>query len=215
MTEAQRIKRNLTRHLWRLANPERWAAILVRHKAKHPDAAKIASRRYRERHPGKAQAAARHHYLRNREAVAARGKAWRLAHPERCREYTKVWQRQNVKQCSAYMKQYRNANPEWLRVWNRNLKLRRKGVPGQHRPHHVRLIYASQEGLCYYCSTQLLGVFQIDHMVPVARGGTNWPSNLCCACGACNQAKRAMTAEEFLALQESLSAALPMAGPGA
>ena len=40
----------------------------------------------------------------------------------------------------------------------------------------------------------------MDHMVPVARGGTNWPSNLCCACGVCNQAKRTKTAEEFLAV---------------
>ena len=178
MTAAERSKR------WRLANPERWAAVQAR---------------YHERHPGRAKAAARRHYERNREQVYERTKAGRLANPERHREYVRVCNRKNVKKRSAYMQAYRQANPEWFRVWNRNLKLRRKGVPGQHRPHQIRLIYESQAGLCYYCSSPLLGVFQVDHMVPVARGGTNWPSNLCCACGGCNQAKRTLTAEEFIA----------------
>lgn len=144
------------------------------------------------------RARSRQCYERNREAMNARSAAWRRAHPERSRDYVRASHKRHVKKRSAYMKAYRKANPEWLRVWNRNLKLRRRGVPGQHRPHQIRLIYESQAGLCYYCSAPLLETYQIDHMVPVSQGGTNWPNNLCCSCGDCNQAKRTMTAEEFL-----------------
>jgi 5-methylcytosine-specific restriction endonuclease McrA len=61
---------------------------------------------------------------------------------------------------------------------------------------------------CAYCtrSTQLtwtrrwpyFGGFHIDHIIPVARGGTNHPDNLTLACPTCNLEKYTMTAEEFL-----------------
>ena len=40
-------------------------------------------------------------------------------------------------------------------------------------------------------------------MVPLARGGTNWPDNLCLACDGCNLAKGTLTADEFLERQKA------------
>ena len=39
----------------------------------------------------------------------------------------------------------------------------------------------------------------IDHVLPISRGGRNQRSNLVAACKGCNQAKGAMTAEEYAA----------------
>lgn len=50
---------------------------------------------------------------------------------------------------------------------------------------------------CRFCSTDLLGGGHIDHLTPVARGGTNSPGNLTLCCEACNLAKTSKTRDEF------------------
>ena len=49
---------------------------------------------------------------------------------------------------------------------------------------------------CAYCGATNVPL-EIDHIVPVSRGGTDRVSNLTLACSACNQAKGNRTAEEF------------------
>ena len=49
---------------------------------------------------------------------------------------------------------------------------------------------------CAYCDTTDVPL-EIEHMVPVSRGGSNWVSNLTLACHACNQTKGKQTAREF------------------
>jgi 5-methylcytosine-specific restriction endonuclease McrA len=49
---------------------------------------------------------------------------------------------------------------------------------------------------CAYCGTTDVP-FEIDHLVPKSRHGSNRVSNLCLSCHACNQLKGDRTAEEF------------------
>jgi 5-methylcytosine-specific restriction endonuclease McrA len=53
--------------------------------------------------------------------------------------------------------------------------------------------YASK---CAYCSASDCE-FQIDHLTPVSKGGSDEITNLALACKACNQKKGAMTATAF------------------
>lgn len=59
------------------------------------------------------------------------------------------------------------------------------------------LISHRERGLCHYCGciVALPAVpnqdFDIDHMVPIASGGTNDPTNLVLSCPKCNNKKRA------------------------
>ena len=49
---------------------------------------------------------------------------------------------------------------------------------------------------CRYCGSND-GPFDIDHILAVANGGSNDPSNLCVACSTCNRSKGARTLEEL------------------
>lgn len=48
---------------------------------------------------------------------------------------------------------------------------------------------------CIYC--QATGPLALDHIVPVARGGSNHPSNLVAACRPCNSSKGSKLIEEW------------------
>ena len=52
-------------------------------------------------------------------------------------------------------------------------------------------VWDLSNGVCHYCGTTLhpLRDFTVDHVVPVARGGTNDPSNLVASCLLCNISK--------------------------
>lgn len=56
------------------------------------------------------------------------------------------------------------------------------------------------KGLCHYCGKKFKAAqLTMDHIVPVARGGTSTKGNVVPACRACNQTKKLATpAEEAL-----------------
>lgn len=62
---------------------------------------------------------------------------------------------------------------------------------------------------CAYCH-QESSQFEIDHIVPRSRGGSNRPSNLALACHHCNQEKGDRTAEEYGHPEVQAQAKLPL-----
>ncbi len=56
---------------------------------------------------------------------------------------------------------------------------------------------------CFYCG-KTVSDFEVEHMTPKARGGSNRIDNLTLSCHDCNQKKDTLTAEEFI--QQTLSA---------
>jgi len=61
----------------------------------------------------------------------------------------------------------------------------------------TRLQVIERDGAeCCYCGATE-GPFHVDHVVPVARGGTDDPANLVVACKACNLSKGAKPLEEW------------------
>jgi hypothetical protein len=59
-------------------------------------------------------------------------------------------------------------------------------------------IRARLKDKCFYCGTHLNNGGHIDHMVPLSKGGSNWPHNLTLACHTCNLDKHGKTAEAFV-----------------
>lgn len=52
---------------------------------------------------------------------------------------------------------------------------------------------------CRYCEAALHGGGELDHLTPVARGGSGKRGNITLACRDCNRAKLAKTLDEFIA----------------
>jgi CRISPR/Cas system Type II protein with McrA/HNH and RuvC-like nuclease domain len=51
-------------------------------------------------------------------------------------------------------------------------------------------IYKREGGRCFYCLGEIAELqFEIDHIYPRSKGGTDCPTNLVAACRACNNEK--------------------------
>ncbi|SRR5258708_15321739 len=68
-----------------------------------------------------------------------------------------------------------------------------KRAAGFHTTSDKQAIREEQQGRCYFCATELSidlrPLYCWDHVVPLERGGTNWPSNLALTCVTCNKIK--------------------------
>jgi 5-methylcytosine-specific restriction endonuclease McrA len=64
-------------------------------------------------------------------------------------------------------------------------------------PKAIQTLVQGREGrVCAYCGDEE-GPFEFDHIFPVARGGSDDPSNLTLACATCNRSKGAKTLREW------------------
>jgi len=61
-----------------------------------------------------------------------------------------------------------------------------------------RILNKVQSGKCAYCDGAPSYGLDIEHLVPVSRGGSDDITNLIGACGACNSSKADLTALEYL-----------------
>ncbi len=64
-----------------------------------------------------------------------------------------------------------------------------------------RMVLQRSASRCWYCG-EVLNVagkqsFEIDHVIPVSRGGSSDPDNLVASCRSCNGEKADMTLKEF------------------
>ena len=69
-----------------------------------------------------------------------------------------------------------------------------------------------QHGICAYCGTD--NRLEIEHMVPLKRGGSNDSGNLQVACRQCNKRKGIQTDEEFRHRYSALIPSEPRTPPG-
>lgn len=81
---------------------------------------------------------------------------------------------------------YRRKHPEHVRARN---KLRDRNA--------IKALLIEQGGHCGYCGITLHDDAEIDHIIPLSRGGTSEPDNLIACCRRCNMQKFTMTAAEW------------------
>ena len=73
------------------------------------------------------------------------------------------------------------------------------GLEGWHTIYDIEELWIEQLGRCVYCSTSISTYYEVDHITPVSRNGTNWAYNLQLLCKSCNCSKNNKNHEEYLA----------------
>jgi 5-methylcytosine-specific restriction endonuclease McrA len=127
----------------------------------------------------------------NRERKAAIMRAWRKANPERNRENNK----RSKAHCYAKSKlttiAWRRRNPDLVRIHYATKRAKRRKAEGKYTRRDELMLLERQRGRCANCGVACAKRYHIDHVIPLAKGGSNWPSNLQILCPTCNSRKSA------------------------
>jgi 5-methylcytosine-specific restriction endonuclease McrA len=136
----------------------------------------------------------RSRYIERREQVLAAAKErYRrnpLASAERCRR----WFQENKARRYAYVSQWNAANAERVARYTANCHRNRqaqKRATGKHTTRDVNRQMAAQKRCCWWCSRKLNAKWEVDHRIPLSRGGSNGPENIVISCVPCNRRKGA------------------------
>jgi 5-methylcytosine-specific restriction endonuclease McrA len=146
------------------------------------------------------------------ERQRAYGREWMRRNPEKAREVVRRWSQRNRErrraakrlyyarhreQHKAVMAAYHTAHPEVVRAKNNAYRACAREAEGRFTSAESVTLVASYDGKCAYCGSS--GRVEVDHRIPLSRGGTNSIDNVLPACGTCNRMKAQLTEGEFRA----------------
>jgi len=148
--------------------------------------------------PERQRAYARQWLKRNPQKARDAVRRWNRSHPEQRRAAKRLYYARHREQHKAVMMAYHRAHPEVLQAKSSAYRARARAAEGQFTSAEWRALVQRYEGKCAYRGE--VGPLQVDHRVPLSRGGTNSIDNILPACRSCNGHKHAMTEAELRAL---------------
>jgi 5-methylcytosine-specific restriction endonuclease McrA len=101
-------------------------------------------------------------------------------------------------QLRAYRREYARQPhvKERKRIAVMNHRALRMLAPGEVTAQDIRDTLKRQKSRCSLCQQRLVS-YHVDHIIPLSRGGTNWPDNIQILCPVCNRAKQDKFPHEF------------------
>lgn len=104
--------------------------------------------------------------------------------------------------CREYYQKVRKHDPAYKEakiVHHRTRRSRKLGNEGVHKPEDITEILKRQKFKCAECGVSVKDKKNrhVDHIMPLALGGSNWPTNLQILCPPCNLSKSAKHPIDF------------------
>lgn len=158
---------------------------------------------------------------RDRESENARMREARARDPEAAREKDRQYRLENLEERRAYERAWSAANPDKIKAkhrkrydadpdkqkarcapYGRVTQARRRSRARESSEHYtladVESLYDKQHGNCAACHSKLNGVYHVDHVIPLKRGGNNSRRNIQILCPPCNMEKSAKDPIDFM-----------------
>lgn len=128
-----------------------------------------------------------------KQCAYQRGKRYNKEHKEEKQTKRKIYEELHRERIRDRFREYCHTHSEQYRIHDDKKRMRRLQVPGSHTAKDILAQYERQKGKCYWCGKKVhkgKNGYHRDHIVPLARGGSNNPDNLVIACHSCNESKR-------------------------
>jgi 5-methylcytosine-specific restriction endonuclease McrA len=123
--------------------------------------------------------------MANRDRTRLASNGWKERNPEKVRAYSAKYWAKNKEICKAKRKAW--ITPKRMSYYSRLRRDRKRGAEGHCSFTQLQARIDYYGGLCWICGDPMQA---IDHVKPLAKGGTEWPANLRPICTSCNSRKR-------------------------
>lgn len=158
---------------------------------------------WHQSNPGKASAKSAAYRARNPEKVSEWHTNWVRDNTERAREIDAAYRERNhtKRRNSGLIAEatYRSGNREKIRAKGSKRRAAKLGSPDFHTADDILALERKQSGKCahLWCRVKLGKKYHIDHIKPLALGGSDGRRNLQLLCAPCNLKKGARHPIEF------------------
>lgn len=143
----------------------------------------------------------RQYAAEHREEANKKAQDWYYANPEQAKKQRDKWYQENKTKAHAAARAWAKAHPEYRKAADARHRARKLAADGKYSVTDILDHYDTQSGLCGYCGIRLYGKYDVDHYIPLTRGGSNYPDNLILACPSCNRSKNNKLFEEWVLIR--------------
>lgn len=174
---------------WVNANKEAVKAYMAEYHQANRETALQKRKRYYQENKEKYAAYSREYRAANQQSIIAR----RIRYKEVSGEKVRASGRER------YRRKREDLIPKHV-VYTRNRRARVRSSEGRHTAKDIESLFLRQGAKCATCKTSIRNGYDVDHIMPIALGGSNWPDNLQLLCQSCNRRKNAKHPEEWAKL---------------
>lgn len=128
-----------------------------------------------------------------KERISTRKREYAAKNKEKIRELSKDRYQADRESRLILAREHYAKNKDVYKANANNRKAMVRGADGRYRKEDVERLFELQKGQCANCTCSLIvdrkRFMHIDHIMPLALGGSNWPKNLQLLCSPCNLSK--------------------------
>jgi 5-methylcytosine-specific restriction endonuclease McrA len=160
----------------------------------NPEKRKTSYKRYRLNNLEERRAVGRDWYAHNRQKVAKH----KTKHRKHIAARNAQWFQKNKEHRRVIAAQWRAKNKALVAHYARTRRARHNNQFGDVSKNIIAILLRSQKRLCPCCLRLLNNDYELDHVIPLSRGGRHDDHNLQLVHLSCNRKKSSKTMKEFL-----------------
>lgn len=184
MTDERKLALALYQKEYKIKNRERLKILAHEHYEKNKEEYSLNGKEYYQKNKDVIIARCAEYQKNNRLKTNEKNRKWGKLHPEKKRITTRNYRRKH-KNWAVLCTLRRNA----LKLNNGVFKITEKDI---------RRMLHRQRFSCFWCGNKLNSKYQLDHVMPLFRGGRHSIGNLVASCPSCNCSKQALLPIYFL-----------------
>lgn len=138
------------------------------------------------------------YYVKNADRLNASNRRWNVENQEKVAARKAKYRMENADHEKERAAKWQKAHPENYRAAGHRRRVLKQMVGGSFSAADIRTMMKHQKGKCAVCRANISKSYHIDHIMPLALGGSNGTNNIQLLCPFCNMSKHDKHPVDFM-----------------